>query len=81
MICDEDTQIIPGHGTLADKQDLKEYHQMLLIMRDRVKAEVANDTAMDVLDFASLTKGFEDWGAGFISGEKYVTMLYNYYSE
>lgn len=81
MISDEDTQIIPGHGTLADKQDLKDYHQMLGIMRDRVKTEVTNDTPLDALDLAALTEGFEAWGAGFISGEKFVKMLYNFYSE
>lgn len=81
MICDEDTQIIPGHGTLADKQDLKDYHQMLLIMRDRVKSEVANGTTMDALDVSALTKGFKAWGEGFISGEKFVNTLYKAYSD
>lgn len=81
MITDEDTKIIPGHGTLADKQHLQDYHQMLLIMRDRVKTELNNGTALDVLDVATLIKGYEAWGDGFISGEKYVKMLGTFYSE
>ena len=81
MIVDEDTQIIPGHGELSNKQNLKEYHQMLLIMRDRVKAAMAKGMAEDAIDVETLTKGFESWGGGFISGEKYVKMLYRSYSE
>lgn len=81
MLCDEDTKIIPGHGILSDKQDLLDYHQMLKIMRDRVKAEIKKTTAEDALDFASLTKGFEAWGTGFISGEKFVKTLYKAYME
>jgi len=81
MIVDEDTQIIPGHGELSNKQNLKDYHQMLLIMRDRVKAAMADGMAEDAVDVETLTKGFESWGTGFINGEKYVKMLWKSYSE
>jgi len=81
MIVDEDTQIIPGHGELSNKQNLKDYHQMLLIMRDRVKAAMADGMAEDAVDVETLTKGFESWGTGFINGEKYVKMLWRSYSE
>lgn len=81
MLADEDTKIIPGHGTLATKQDLSDYNQMLLIMRSRIKKEIQNGVLQEDLNYEELTKGYEDWGTGFISGEKYVKMLYNYFSE
>ncbi len=81
MISDEDTKIIPGHGDLSDKEDLSTYHQMLMIMRDRIKRELKNGTAMEDLDIAGLSKGFEEWGTGFISADKFVKMLYKFYSE
>jgi len=81
MICDANTKIIPGHGSLAKKDDLRNYHQMLLIMRDRVKAELAAGTAQDALDYDLLTKGFESWGGGFISAEKMVKALVRAYAD
>lgn len=81
MICDADTKIIPGHGAIATKEHLRKYHQMLTIMRDRMKTAVSDGVEMNDLDVAALTKDFETWGDGFISGEKYVKMLYGFYSE
>lgn len=81
MICDEDTKIIPGHGDLSNKDDLSTYHQMLMIMRDRIKREIKDGAAMEDLDIASLAMGFEDWGTGFIPADKFIKMLYNFYSE
>lgn len=81
MLADEDTKIIPGHGTLSTKQDLSDYQQMLLIMRSRVKKELDNGVSQKDLNYEELTKGYAAWGDGFISGEKYVKMLYNFYTE
>lgn len=81
LLCDADTKIIPGHGELSNKDDLRVYLQMLKIMRDRVKQALENGTAEDALDIVELTKGYETWGTGFISGEKIVKVLYRAYSE
>lgn len=35
------TKIIPGHGPLADRARLQAYHDMLVVMRDRMRKEIA----------------------------------------
>ena len=39
--CDEKTKIIPGHGTLATKADLKKFHDMLVATSGFVKKSIA----------------------------------------
>jgi len=54
---------------------------MLMIMRDRIKGQLKEEVALIDLDVTALTSGFAGWGDGFISGDKFVQMLYNYYLE
>ncbi|MDB4438841.1 MBL fold metallo-hydrolase [bacterium] len=81
MIADNETKIIPGHGSLATKDDLLRYHTMLITMRDRVLKAVKDNVELDRLNFAKLTKDYESWGGGFINPEKMVKALYNAYKE
>ena len=39
-LIDEDTQIIPGHGPMGNKEDLKAYHNMLVTIQDRVQDQI-----------------------------------------
>ena len=79
LICDENTQIIPGHGTLSNKQHLSDYLQMMKIMKERVVTSIDNGVTLENADIAALTKGYEAWGTGFISPEKFIKMLYASY--
>jgi len=81
MIADSETKIIPGHGTLASKDDLLRYHTMLITMRDRILKVIKDNVAEEDLDFAELTKDYKSWGGGFINAEKMVKTLYNAYKE
>ena len=45
-----DTKVIPGHGPMATKADLQKTHDMLVDMRDMVKARMeAGDTIDNIL--------------------------------
>jgi hypothetical protein len=81
MIVDSETKIIPGHGSLGNKSDLLRYHEMFVLLRDRVKVAISNGIERADLDVDALTEGYESWGTGFISSEKMVKMLYDAYSE
>lgn len=81
MLCDADTVIIPGHGTLSNKEDLRKYHQMLLILKDRVTAAVNDGTPLDEIDVDAMVKGYKSWGEGFIKSEVFVKTLYNTYTQ
>ena len=76
MVTDADTQIIPGHGTMATKSDLLRYYQMLTTMYDRVKKEVMAGKTIDEIKSAGLTSDYADWGAGFINEERIIDIIW-----
>jgi len=76
MLADDATKIIPGHGDLANKTDLLNYHRMLVTMRDRVKSAMAEGKSIEVIKASGLDNGYEDWGTGFISSDRMVDILW-----
>jgi len=81
MICDDDTKIIPGHGSLAKKEDLIKYNKMLMTLVDRVKASIEDDKSLEEALNSNLTEGYEGWGSGFINDEKIIKTLYAAYQQ
>jgi len=80
VLTDADTQIIPGHGALATKEDLYNYHRMLITMTDRVKQSISTGQSLEEALTSNLTEGYESWGSGFINAESIVRTLYNAYA-
>ena len=76
MITDADTQIIPGHGTMAAKSDLLRYYQMLTTMYDRVKSAVKVGKTIEEIKTAGLTEDYPDWGSGFINDERIIDIIW-----
>jgi len=76
MITDADTQIIPGHGTMANKSDLLSYYQMLSTMYDRVKKEMVAGKTVDEIKAAGLTDDYAEWGTGFINSERIIDIIW-----
>lgn len=54
------TFIIPGHGRLCDEWDLAEYRDMLVIMRDRVRALIEKAASLDQFKAARVTADYDD---------------------
>ena len=46
-LCDDNTKIIPGHGPLSTPADLRPYRTMLVIMRDRIAAMIAEGKSLE----------------------------------
>ena len=76
MITDADTQIIPGHGTMATKSDLLRYYQMLTTMYDRVKKDIVAGKTIDEIKAAGHASDYADWGTGFINDEKIIDIIW-----
>jgi glyoxylase-like metal-dependent hydrolase (beta-lactamase superfamily II) len=71
------TKIIPGHGPLATKADLKAYRDMLANARDRVAALVkAGKTLEETTAAKPLAELEAKWGQGFLKADVFVTILY-----
>jgi len=77
MIVDESTKIIPGHGSLASKADLKNYRDMLVTVRDRVMAAIKEGKTLDQVKAAKLNKDYDDThSSSFITPDKIVDFIY-----
>jgi glyoxylase-like metal-dependent hydrolase (beta-lactamase superfamily II) len=73
----DNTKIIPGHGSLATKAELKTYRDMLATVAGRIKAAIQEGKSLEVVVAAKPTAEFDAvWGKGFLSPEKFVEMSY-----
>ncbi|MEN8856971.1 MAG: hypothetical protein ABF260_02790 [Flavobacteriaceae bacterium] len=62
LITDDETKIIPGHGDLSTKADLKKYLIMLTTIKDRVLLEIEKEkTVEEVKANTTITKGYESY--------------------
>lgn len=74
---DADTKIIPGHGPLASKQDLQNSLNVLKEVRSRVQTAIDDGLSADEAVAGDLLNDLnEDWGQGFINGERMVRIAH-----
>lgn len=76
MMVDEDTVIIPGHGELANQDDLEAFLETIKTMRERVANFVDTGKSIEEIKTQGLEEGFESWGTGFISAEKFIDTIW-----
>jgi len=64
---DDNTRLIRGHGPLGNKAELRAYHDMLVVVRDRVARLVKSGKTQEQVVAARPTKEFEEkyGGANF----------------
>ena len=53
------TRIIPGHGPLADRARLQAYHDMLVVMRDRMRKEIAARHTIEQVLASAITAEYD----------------------
>jgi cyclase len=73
---DEETKIIPGHGPLTDRKGLKEYRDMMITVRDRIKKQMDEGQTLEEILASNPIEGFEMKGPG-VPAEMFVTIIYN----
>jgi glyoxylase-like metal-dependent hydrolase (beta-lactamase superfamily II) len=71
-----DAKIIPGHGPLADRDDLVAYHQMLVKTTDIVRKRIAAGTSREDVIAEGLPEEWARWAAGFITTERWLEIVY-----
>lgn len=80
MLIDEDTRIIPGHGDVGRKADLEFSRNMMKALQDRVSYHyLSGKTKEEILGMKEITAEYDakGFGDGFISTEKFITLLYD----
>jgi cyclase len=74
---DDQTKVIPGHGPLGTKADLKKFRDMLATIRDRIKKDIAAGMTQDQVVASKPTAEFDAaWGGGFLKPEAFTTLVY-----
>ena len=80
-LADENTKIIPGHGPVSNKADLKNYRDMLATVTGRIKALLKQGKKLDEIKAAKPSAEFDEkWGKAFISPNAFTEMLVAIYS-
>jgi cyclase len=75
---DEQTKIVPGHGPVATRADLQVYRDMLVQVRQRIKALIASGKTIDDTVAAAPTKDFDDkWGGGYLPGDVFTKIVFS----
>jgi len=74
---DDTTKIIPGHGPLSNKAELKAWHDMLVEIRTAVKKPADAGKSLADIQKQKLTAKWDDkWGGKFIKGDQVVEFAF-----
>lgn len=75
-LMDEASQIIPGHGELCRKDEVKRYRDRLVTIRDKVSAALKQGKKVEDLAGLGITNPYDaEWGKGFIKGKDFVLVV------
>jgi cyclase len=75
---DEQTKIVPGHGSVTTRANLQDYRDMLVQVRQRIKDLVAAGKTMDEVVAAVPTKDFDArWGSGYVTPGAFTRMVFS----
>ena len=73
---DDSTKVIPGHGPLGNKTDLKAYRDMLTTVQGRMTKLVKEGKTIDEIVAAKPTADYDEkWGGGFLKPDPWVKIV------
>jgi cyclase len=74
---DDQAKVIPGHGPLGSKADLKKFRDMLATIRDRIKKGIREGKTQDQVVASKPSAEFDAaWGGGFLKPDDFVGLTY-----
>ncbi|MEJ2604611.1 MAG: MBL fold metallo-hydrolase [Gammaproteobacteria bacterium] len=77
-MADEDSIIIPGHGPVASRDDLRAYRDMLATVSDSMRAMIADGMTLEAIQAARPTVDFDERhnANGMFEPAQWVALLY-----
>ena len=76
-LCNDKTRVIPGHGPLSDRATLQAYHDMLVVIRQRVADLVKKGRTLEQIKAAQPTREFDErWGQGFVNTDVFLQRVH-----
>ncbi|MCP2520063.1 MBL fold metallo-hydrolase [Candidatus Aminicenantes bacterium AC-335-K20] len=70
------TKIIPGHGPLSTREDLKAYHHMLIQTTEIVREKIEKGKSLEEIKAEGLPDVWKSWSSGFINSERWIEIIY-----
>ncbi len=62
---DADTKIVPGHGVTSNVAEVRAFRDMLLVIRDRIRAKIDEGMTLEQIQSAGLTAEYDErWDSG-----------------
>ena len=77
----DDIKIIPGHGALANKKDLRNFYRMLEETVSLVTKKMKSGKSLDDIKKEGLQEEWKSWSWSFISTERWIETIYKSYSK
>ncbi|EED34438.1 beta-lactamase domain protein [Luminiphilus syltensis NOR5-1B] len=75
-LIDDNTQVIPGHGPLADRASLLRAAAMMRETLGIVQARISEGASLDAIIAAGVPEKFAQWSWRFIDNDKWLRTLY-----
>jgi len=76
---DDDTQVIPGHGPLATKSDLLDFHNMIKDTSTAIRVSRSLQMSAEEIVAEGLGAEYESWGQGFINEQRWIETVIESY--
>ncbi len=78
VLCNDETQIIPGHGPLSNKKDLADYRNMLHTLYSEVSSlKESGKELKEIVDENPAANFNEQFGNGFIAAKDLISFIFN----
>ena len=72
-----DVKVIPGHGDLANLDDVREYVKMLKETRAAVQNDIKKHKTLEQLKQEKVLEPWKKWSGDFITSDAFIETLYN----
>ncbi len=76
FLVDDETQIIPGHGSMSNRAELSAWRDVLATVRTRIKMAMSKGQSLADIKGSDVLKEWEDYGGGFINNETFIETVY-----
>lgn len=76
----DDAKIIPGHGPLSTKDDLRKVHEMLVETTRFIRKKIDSGERLETIVAAGLPEKWKSWSWSFVPTEKWIKTVYKSYT-
>ncbi len=75
-LMDDNAKLIPGHGEVSTKADVKIFRDRLVDIRDQVAAALKKGKKAEDIPAMGITDKYDaEWGKGFVKGKDFVLLV------